>query len=57
MLCIDASAHLFAALAIIYSTTPFAALEYLKTGKYPSGGVIGPRWIAGETIGRQLPVT
>ncbi len=39
------------------STIASAALEYLKTGKYPSGGVIGPRWIAGETIGRQLPVT
>ena len=28
-----------------------SVLEYLKTGKYPSGTVAGPAWIDGETIG------
>lgn len=27
-----------------------AVLEYLQTGKYPSGGAIGPKWIQGETL-------
>ena len=26
-------------------------VECLRTGIYPSGGVVGPRWIPGETIG------
>ena len=26
-------------------------LEYLKTGKYPSGRAVGPKWINGETMG------
>ncbi len=26
-------------------------LEYLKTGKYPSGRAVGPKWIDGETMG------
>ena len=25
-------------------------LEYLRTGRYPSGGVIGPKWVRGETM-------
>ena len=29
-------------------------LEYLRTGNYPSGGVIGPQWIQGETMGRSV---
>ena len=29
-------------------------LEYLHTGTYPSGGVIGPKWIQGETMGRSV---
>lgn len=28
-----------------------AVLEYLRSGKYPSGGAIGPKWIHGETMG------
>lgn len=28
-----------------------AVLEHLRTGTYPSGGVIGPKWIPGETMG------
>ena len=28
-----------------------AVLEYLRRGKYPSGGAIGPKWIPGETMG------
>ena len=26
-------------------------LEYLKTGKYPSGRAVGPKWIDGKTMG------
>ena len=26
-------------------------VECLRTGNYPSGGVVGPRWIPGETMG------
>lgn len=32
------------------STVASAALEYLNTGKYPKGAVIGPKWVAGETL-------
>ena len=28
-----------------------AVLEYLRTGVYPSDSVIGPKWVAGETLG------
>ena len=28
-----------------------AVLAYLKTGVYPSGIVVGPKWIHGETMG------
>lgn len=28
-----------------------AVLEFLKTGKYPAGTVIGPKWLPGETMG------
>ena len=32
------------------TTVAAAALEYLNTGKYPEGAVIGPKWVKGETI-------
>ena len=32
-----------------------SVLAYLKTGAYPSGTVIGPKWIAGETMGTIVP--
>ena len=31
-----------------------ASLEYLKTGHYLSGGVVGPKWVAGETMGASI---
>ncbi|MBR3222888.1 MAG: GntR family transcriptional regulator [Kiritimatiellae bacterium] len=31
-----------------------AVLECLKGGKYPSGSVVGPVWVAGETMGAPL---
>ena len=34
-----------------------AALEYLKTGAYPSGTVVGPVWVEGETMGAPLHVS
>ena len=33
------------------ATVAAATLDYLKTGRYPSGSVVGPRWISGETMG------
>ena len=33
------------------ATVASAALEYLKTGRYPEDSVIGPIWIPGETMG------
>ena len=33
-----------------------AVLAYLKTGVYPSGTVVGPKWISGETMGTLLPL-
>ncbi len=33
------------------ATVAAATLEYLKTGRYPSGGVVGPKWVPGETMG------
>ncbi len=32
------------------ATVAAASLEYLATGKYPEGTVIGPKWIKGETL-------
>lgn len=32
-------------------TVATAALEYLSTGQYPEGTVIGPKWVRGETMG------
>lgn len=32
------------------ATVAAATLEYLTTGRYPSGGVVGSRWIPGETM-------
>lgn len=34
------------------ATIAKAVLSYLKTGTYPDGIVIGPKWIAGETLNR-----
>ena len=31
-----------------------AVLEYLSSGMYPSNSVVGPVWIAGETMGLSL---
>ena len=28
-----------------------AVLEYLRTGVYPTSSVVGPKWVAGETLG------
>ena len=28
-----------------------AILEFLKTGEFRSGVAVGPKWIAGETMG------
>ena len=33
------------------ATIADAVLAYLKTNVYPSGGVVGPTWISGETMG------
>ena len=33
------------------ATVAQAVLQYLKTGVYPSNGVVGPKWIPGETMG------
>ena len=33
------------------ATVAEAALAYLKTGQYPAVSVVGPKWIAGETLG------
>lgn len=32
-------------------TVAAAALEYLSTGQYPEGTVVGPKWVKGETMG------
>ena len=32
-------------------TVAAAALEYLATGQYPEGTVVGPKWVNGETMG------
>ena len=28
-----------------------AAIKYLNTGRYPKGTLVGPRWVAGQTLG------
>ena len=33
-----------------------AVLAYLKTGRYPSGSVVGPVWVVGETMGAPLQI-
>lgn len=38
------------------ATVAQAVLQYLKTGVYPSNGVVGPKWISGETMGTSLPL-
>lgn len=37
------------------ATVAQAVLQYLKTGVYPSNGIVGPKWISGETMGTLLP--
>lgn len=32
-------------------TVASAVIKYLKTGEFPSGVVVGPRWVPGETMG------
>lgn len=39
------------------ATIADAVLTYLKTGIYPSGTVVGPKWIHGETMGASLPLS
>ena len=34
------------------ATIAKAVLSYLKNGTYPDGIVIGPKWVAGETLNR-----
>lgn len=35
------------------ATVADSILEYLRTGRYPDGRAIGPRWLEGETLGKQ----
>lgn len=39
--------------AVAGETLATAAIKYLKTGVYPSGNGVGPKWIAGETLGER----
>lgn len=39
------------------ATVAQAVLQYLKIGVYPSNGVVGPKWISGETMGTLLPLS
>ena len=33
-------------------TVAAAVVEYFKAGTFPSGIIVGPKWIAGETMGK-----